>query len=385
MRTIDNILKASELLAADTLGEEKVADDYLRQLAEESGYYREVIDSYRDIPAVGGKLARLDAYRADSALESTRSRIFGRERPGRTRRILCRYASVAALLALAVFAGKRLVVQDDSGGGDTLVAGTMKAVMITPEGKVRNLGSGESSLTVKEIESSSRFSAGEAVPSRGKKYAETRIVVPYGGEYNFFLSDGTRVWLNSDSEISFPSEFAGTLREVSVSGEVYFDVAKDSLKPFVVKAGRLQVKVLGTSFNVRSFRMRPEDEVTLTCGKVEILDSAGETLALLRPNQQLLRRPDGTVDIREVDPESVSAWKEGIFLFDNQTLEYIMGEISRWYNVKVEFGDERLKSLRFYINISRSDTHEILDIISTTKECRFEIENSTVKVLPVKH
>ena len=160
--------------------------------------------------------------------------------------------------------------------------------------------------------------------------------IPRGGIYKTVLSDGTKVWLNSASTLKFPVAFAGRERRVVLTGEAYFEVAKNKAMPFKVIANGVDVKVLGTHFNVTSY---PEDKVvktTLLEGSVMLY--AAKDQAILVPGQQGvldIHKPNFIVD--EVNTADVVAWKDGFFVFDNVSITTIMQNISRWYNVDVVY------------------------------------------------
>lgn len=174
------------------------------------------------------------------------------------------------------------------------------------------------------------------------------------------LSDGTVVYLNSDSELRYPVSFSATSREVELRGEAFFEVITDPQRPFVVNAEQVRVRVLGTSFNVSTYD-KDYIETVLVKGRVG-LQMAGDTQEWeVKPNE-LARydRKNKTIEVREVDILPYVTWKEGHFLFKNQSLEKIMDVMARWYDVSVEFQDESIRNLHFTGDIKR---HANLSII----------------------
>ena len=150
------------------------------------------------------------------------------------------------------------------------------------------------------------------------------------------LADGTRVWLNASSKLEFPGHFDGKLREVSVQGEAYFEVAHNKEKPFVVKTSNNQVKVLGTHFNVKDYKGEDREEVTLLEGAVEVSGKEFQPL-FLKPSEQFVKeggRNKPSVEILN-NPETVIAWKSGDFYFQDATAENIVKELERWYPVEI--------------------------------------------------
>ncbi|HEY6899438.1 MAG TPA: FecR domain-containing protein [Puia sp.] len=159
---------------------------------------------------------------------------------------------------------------------------------------------------------------------------------PRGGKYEVTLADGTRVWLNAASSLKFPTDFTADQRVVVLTGEAYFEVAQNKQKPFIVIVGEATVRVLGTRFNVNGYSDERAIHTTLLEGAVQIASGGNEKL--LRPGQQaVLDRTASTMTAQEADVNQVMAWKNGRFEFDNVDLPTIMRQISRWYDVDVEY------------------------------------------------
>lgn len=208
------------------------------------------------------------------------------------------------------------------------------------------------------------------------------ITVPRGGEFNIKLSDGTTVWLNSESEITYPVYFSGDSRRVTIRGEAFFEVAHQDALPFIVKtAGDYFVHVKGTSFNVSAYEDNPHIVTTLLTGKVEI-EKEGKMLGTLAPNQQAaFCTKEGTTIIRQVDAYAISAWREGKFNFENQRLEEIMKAISRWYDIQVTYQDEQIKHICFTGNLERYDDFSTsLKMLEKVTRIQFKIENKNVTI-----
>lgn len=204
------------------------------------------------------------------------------------------------------------------------------------------------------------------------------IIVPRGGEYELELSDGTRVWLNSESKLEFPVRFSGDLREVRMEGEVCFQVAKNEHKPFIVRAGDVTVEVLGTLFNIEAYPETKQVKTTLAEGSVKI--SNGKRQQLLAPDEQAISEK-GQIRVEGVDASNVVSWIHGICYFSEASLEEIMDKLARWYNVEVFFADESAKRAHFSLEIERyDDIASILSKIELTGRVRFEINGRTVVI-----
>lgn len=217
----------------------------------------------------------------------------------------------------------------------------------------------------------------------GKEMKETvynTIVVPRSGEYKLELADGTRVWLNSESELRYPVEFQGARRDVYLKGEGYFEVAPDTKKPFQVLVDDMMIRVLGTSFNVNAYRDQGGILTTLVTGKVNILNHAGEKLVEMRPDQQVDFR-NGVVTVREVDSRKYVAWINGDFYFEEMPLENIMEQLCRWYDIEVFFTRQDLKSYKFTGVIRKDFTAEqIFKVIEKTTCVKFRVRGRCVTV-----
>jgi ferric-dicitrate binding protein FerR (iron transport regulator) len=197
------------------------------------------------------------------------------------------------------------------------------------------------------------------------------------------LSDSTVIRLNSETSLRYPVQFAGATRNVELIGEAYFEVKRNDHIPFVVTSGNQQVKVMGTEFNISYY---PESEnilTTLVEGKVEVLTTTNSEIKIeLKPGQQsVLSITDGLISKRDVDVLPFIAWKDGRFLFHDQTLEEIMKTLSKWYNVEIDFSNNEDRKLRFTGNLKRSaEFKDILSKIELTNEVNFEINGNNINI-----
>ncbi len=204
-----------------------------------------------------------------------------------------------------------------------------------------------------------------------------RIIVPRGGEYKLILSDGTKVWLNSESELEYPVKFVGSAREVNMKGEVCFEVAQNVSRPFVVKAGETSVTVLGTLFNVEAYPENQHLTTTLVKGKVMI--GTGKIQQILLPDEQAIVEKSGTISVRKVHAADYVSWTNGICHFTEASLEEIMVKLARWYNMEFFFADPSLKEAHFTLDIQRYDrVATILSKIEKTGRVQFKVTENTV-------
>lgn len=191
------------------------------------------------------------------------------------------------------------------------------------------------------------------------------MTTPLGGQYQLILSDGTKVWLNADTRITFPTKFEGDERVVNIVGEAYFEVAENKLKPFKVYTQDKVVEVLGTHFNVNSYADDGTARTTLLEGSVKVtLLDIDAPAKILKPGQTaLLSKSNNKLSVFEADTESAVAWKNGYFKFKDTDMRSLMSQVARWYDVDVEYRGEVSKDL-FGGKLKRSDNiEEILRIL----------------------
>ncbi|HWW40381.1 FecR family protein, partial [Pedobacter sp.] len=200
-------------------------------------------------------------------------------------------------------------------------------------------------------------------------------------QYQLKLPDGTLVWLNSASSLRFPTQFAGKERSVELDGEAYFEVAKNKEMPFKVHVRAMEVRVLGTHFNVMAYDDEESISTTLLEGSVKV-SNALQT-AVIRPGQQAsLKKSSGILGVEEVNTVEAIAWKNGKFLFADEDIETIMRRISRWYNVEVEYRGN-LSDKNFAGSISRyENVSEVLKMLELTGTIHFKVEGRRIIVMP---
>lgn len=206
------------------------------------------------------------------------------------------------------------------------------------------------------------------------------MTTPRGRQYKLELSDGTKVWLNASSSITFPTSFAANERKVSIKGEVYFEVAKDKSRPFTVSVKDVEVKVLGTHFNINSYDDESEINATLLEGSV--LVGKKDKKVLLKPGQQAEIKNTGAVAVKELDNfDEVMAWKKGMFYFNNASLETVLRQLSRWYDVDIVF-EKGVVSRNFEGEINRDlELSQVLKILEGNN-IHFKIEGKVLRVMP---
>jgi len=206
------------------------------------------------------------------------------------------------------------------------------------------------------------------------------LTIPPGGQYQVVLPDGTQVWLNSSSSLSYPTEFAGNSRTVKLTGEAYFEVAKNKDKPFYVEMNNVQVKVLGTHFNISAYADDNDLTTTLLEGSVQISKNGNQ--ALLKPGQQaVIGSNANAITVSKAHINEAMAWKNGYFMFNDDNIVDIMKKVSRWYDADVEYHGN-FSSQRFGGTFTRSKSiTDLLKNLEQISNVHFKITGRRITVM----
>jgi ferric-dicitrate binding protein FerR (iron transport regulator) len=203
---------------------------------------------------------------------------------------------------------------------------------------------------------------------------------PVGRQYELMLADGSRVWLNAASSITFPTSFSTSERRVQITGEAYFEVAHDKSRPFHVSVNGLDVQVLGTHFNINSYDNEPAIKTTLLEGEVKV--TKGNSSILIAPGEQAVAmNTSNSLSIKNgVDLDKVMAWKNGKFVFQDANIKEIMRQLERWYGITVSYS-ENATDEEFVGVISRNvNLSQILEMLKKTGRVSFDIQDKNVIV-----
>lgn len=211
--------------------------------------------------------------------------------------------------------------------------------------------------------------------------AYNTVSTPKGRQFKLILPDGTKVWLNAASAIKYPTAFSGTTRAITVEGEAYFEVAANDKAPFTVTAGGATIEVLGTSFNVNAYTNENSIRTTLLSGAVRV--SAYQHSATLKPAQQATVKPSGAglTVTSQVDTDQVMAWKNGLFNFENASLDEVMRQLERWYDIEVVY-QKGIPPTRFGGEINKQNTlQDVLQILEGSN-VHFQLQGRKLIVMP---
>ncbi len=286
---------------------------------------------------------------------------------------------VLGLLFFNPFTNKNSIPETAKNNPVDILPGSDRATLTLDDGKIITLDNKASDTSINgQIKILQQ--KGEVVyndqPTTNRMAYHT-LTIPRKGQYKLVLSDGTKVWLNAESSIRYPISFADTERRVFVTGETYFEVAKDKTKPFRVVMDDMVVEALGTRFNINAYTNEPFVTTTLVEGSV--LVSKGKKENILKPGQQA-NISANDFSISDVEASDVVAWKDNQFKFSNMPLDVIMREIERWYDAEIVY--ESKPTDHFNAEVSRNvPVSKLLHILETTKRVHFKIENNKIIVM----
>ena len=207
-----------------------------------------------------------------------------------------------------------------------------------------------------------------------------RIITTVGGDYCFILSDGTKVWLNAESELDFPVDFVGKERVVRLKGEAYFEVKPDAAHPFIVETRGVRTRVLGTSFNIKAYDNEESIFTTLLTGKVKVsaIGEENESVVLTPGMQSEWQENGQKMSVKKVNAENFTAWRQGAFMFDNENIMVVTRVLERWYGLKFIY-NENVHEHTFSGRLSKDEPLEsILETLTFTGGPQFKIEKDVV-------
>lgn len=298
------------------------------------------------------------------------------------------YWSIAASLMIPLFIGTWFLMSDVKSDGKEekkyeILSGTACAQLELFDGTVIDLH--QDSVYSMELAQGERLDnkggivsyKQDSVNVSVEEYNE--IKTPRGGEYQILLPDGTKVWLNTESTLRFPRKFSEKERLVYAQGELYFEVAHDTMRPFRVDLDAYTVEVTGTEFNVRTYSGGPQ-LTTLITGGVTICRE--DEVVHLEPGEEAVLEQKGeAIRVQKAEIESRLAWHRGYFLFDDVRLEDIMTELGRWYNVETFFANQQVRDERFSLELRRhEDFRQVLDLIERAGMVEITVEKNVIFV-----
>lgn len=367
------------ILGTITPEEAEVLDEWRNVCVANETTYRKLMDA----AFLEREYQRIKAVDASRPLADMQSRI-GRKKRQRVLRLGIRTGVAAAVAGLILWGVSWFMPQpippstewQTTGMYATQIRpGETKAVLTLDDGTKVSLGA-DNRTNEKAIEQNK-------TQKKPGKQEFNRLTTPRGGEFRITLTDGTQVWLNAESQLSYPDTFRTNERRVVLKGEAYFQVARNERKPFYVESDGQLIRVYGTEFNVRSYQEDDEIYTTLVGGSVALQadNGANAELFLTPGHQAVFDKQTASVYIRPVDTDVVTSWRKGMFVFEEQNLGQIMAELSRWYDFDYEFTDNVLCETVFMGSVPRyGDFGEVLEILEKSGGVKFRMQERTVIV-----
>ncbi len=219
-------------------------------------------------------------------------------------------------------------------------------------------------------------------PATGKEEEFNKVYVPYGKTTSLILSEGTKIWVNSGSQVIYPNRFSTDRREIYVEGEAYLEVARNEKSPFIVKTDLLEINVLGTSFNVSAYKNDPDQSVVLATGSVSIKELSEKTSTRIKPNQQyLIDKSTKKHQLNKVDVLDHISWKYGFLTFKNERLTNVIKKVERYYNVSVNYYELSTGNTTFSGKLDlKENIEEILRVLAITAPIEYKINENEINI-----
>lgn len=267
---------------------------------------------------------------------------------------------------------------------DEIQPGGHKAVLVLGNGQAFTLGDSVVTFETADQETFIEQNGELLFRAEGQAVAAStynELVTPKGGQYVIQLADGSKVSLNSESSLSFPTRFTGNERKVILDGEAYFEVAENTAQPFIVSMPEMEVEVFGTTFNVKGYQDEDNIATTLLEGSVKV--RSGNKEMLLKPGQSaILNKKNGVINAEKANVTEEIAWTKGYFVFSNKNIKNIMSQLSRWYDVQVIYQGDMTDKIYSGKILRRSNITEVLNMLEETGTITFQITGRRVVVMP---
>ncbi|PXX95389.1 hypothetical protein DF185_21975 [Marinifilum breve] len=303
----------------------------------------------------------------------------------------------AAIIALPILAATYLLMQDYSYEDYVsdipveIAPGIKSAELVLSTGERVQLGEEDQVLERNEqhvtIENKDRSLSYTSSANKTAKLRYNHLIIGRGEEYQLTLADGTKVWLNSESTLKYPTQFADNIREVELDGEAYFEVTKNKNAPFIVNTKQLNVEVLGTAFNLSAYGDEESIKTALVEGSVKISPKYEDLEdIIIKPDEMaVLNKDEHKLNVEQVDAKRYGQWREGLFTFNEESLEDILRKLSRWYDISVFYEDDGARYQYFSGKLPRfNNCNDLLDMIEKTTNVEFEIKSERTVIVRTK-
>jgi ferric-dicitrate binding protein FerR (iron transport regulator) len=369
--------------------QQKLSDDEeyeIRQWREASDKNRLLFEQLTDEQSVRSSVEKMQQYDAEPTIGRWKTHIAIQKRQNK-RRYYAFAASIALLLSIGIIWNDNRQRFDAVREAD-ITPGRNKAHLILADGSVLSLDSLPSGATTDKAgiqitkTANGKVSCSYLQTNAGMYSTPTynTISTPLGGEYQIVLPDGSNVWLNANSSLRFPSNFLAKKRAVELQGEAYFEVAANANAPFVVSTTKQTIQVLGTKFNIRAYKEDKMMRTTLLEGSVQVHTASHKQL--IQPGQEARTYfNDDNLEVVSGDVNEAVAWKNGYFVFNDESIVDIMTKVSRWYNVDVVY-EGNVKSKIFAGTFSKKKSlRKLLESFASTEQISYKIEGRRVTIM----
>ncbi len=375
-----------------TAEERKVLDVWLKESDDHYKLYNRATDNKYLVE----KLEDYQRFKKNEIKTSLESELFESKTIWFIPKTVLRYAAI--LVPFAILAGISLYYLKDfrtpplSSLDSRYVPGSQKATLVLSDGQVHELDKDNPLVDIKDGESrivnqqnSLVYSTEEEI-TKVQPVVHNELITPRGGGYTLQLADGTIVTLNAGSSLKYPVSFTDSIRQVFLVGEAYFDVRHDG-KPFIVSCDDIDVRVLGTSFNISTYPDDPDVKTTLVEGKVKITaseneDQSSEGKVLLPNDQAVFNKNRASIDIIQVNTSQYTSWIQGKFEFKNSDLDQVMKRLARWYDFEYRFETNDAKNYHFTARINNDQNiSSILEMLEMTTDVKFIIRDEIIVIL----
>jgi len=313
------------------------------------------------------------------------------KKPNKTRKLVA-IASIAATLAVLIagiywIINNQTNIQKNTSFAELYSRNSHDILLVSSNGKEYNISESkpffieENGMVIEISDDHIRYTSNNNINQKNIIYH--RLYIPDKKVFKIYLSDGSVMWLNGNSSTIYPVRFKKDIREITLSGEAYFEVKTDQMRPFEVKTGNMFTSVLGTSFNISNYEYDSVIYTTLIEGKVKVYyENQPEISEILNPEEQVLfLKHELGFEKKKVTTREFIAWKDGYFYFHDQTLQSIMNTLADWYTLDIVFTNDDLKKIRFSGEFKKyEDFKEVFKLIEKTYEFSYTIDGTSVEI-----
>jgi len=394
---MDNSFYISDLIAKKNKGTISPEEmEKLESWMNEGGENLEIYQRATDNKHLVNKLEVYQLFNKNEVRAALENKLFISKTRKLYPNVLLRYAAVLIPFMLLVGISWYFLNESKSpplSSLDKVVKpGSQKAMLKLSDGKTLELDDSNLLAELQEgdakviNEQNSLIYSSEEENATQKAVVYNELITPRGGGYRLQLADGTVVTMNAGSSIRYPVAFSDSTRQVFLEGEAFFDVSHNG-KPFIVSCESIDVRVLGTSFNVSSYADDAEIKTTLVDGKVKVTtagnpDLAYEGIILAPDDQAIFSRDDASVEVVKVSTSQYTSWVDGKFEFSNANMNEVMKRLARWYDFEYEFESDAAKDYHFTARIENNQSiSSILEMLEMTTDVKFEIRDQTIVIL----